>query len=372
MRRATRDPIRQGSSEAPAAVRTRAQEGALGCPAHLALPMLALALFAGGCLGTDFDSPGLVRDTRILAVRLDPPEVELPTSPEEASLPLTATVLVADPARGAVYLETRACRHATARACGDGDTEEELAELAAIHTATLEVPAAPAAPAAIFTDDRTLAQETLRALLFPPQGGVSLAGARPAYEVAAVGESGSEVAFKRLQIGLPDLLYRTLLAEAGLSICDERGEPEGCVAYRTKVANRNPDLLGLEYRLETSAGEDFDPVPEDAPLVVPSGAPVRLRPRVSEESYEAYQTITIDFDSRTLHIEDRSEYLVFSWYATTGRLDFLQTEEERTLGIDNRWVAPTVDEEASAAVFVVVRDPRGGVDFRAVPILVRP
>ncbi len=310
--------------------------------------LVGLVGMGAGCLGADFDSPQEVKDLRVLAIRLDPPEVELPLDPAAAPAEVQVEVLVADPARGEVHLEVRGCRHAAARGCeAVAEGEPSLEPLEALLVAQLTLPAAPEPPAAVHRETRTLPAETLQALVFPPGGGVSLAGARPVFEVFAAGAGGEEVAFKRLQIGFPDVLFRAILDEAGLSICDAQGLPDGCVPYRTRRPNENPVLEGLEYRLETEDDEAFRPVPAAAPLRVASGAPVVLRPEVASGSAEAYQTVAIDFETRTVHLEDREEFLVFSWYATGGRLDFGETEAERTLGIENRWVAPSAASMAA-------------------------
>jgi hypothetical protein len=115
--------------------------------------------------------------------------------------------------------------------------------------------------------------------------------------------------------------------------------------YRARYTpNRNPTLLD---------------VAADMPLDrVPPGATVTLSASWSSDSAETY----VLYDPATTSIIEAQEVLSVAWFATEGAF-----ETSRTTG-DNTWTAP--DTEGQIAMWIVLRDSRGGVDFLARTIAV--
>ncbi len=173
---------------------------------------------------------------------------------------------------------------------------------------------------------------------------------------------------KRLQISLPDIVYRVLLHEAGIPICDDRGLPKGCIPYKTRVANTNPAIETVEYQRVEEDGSlsTPEPLPADGPLLVAPGERIWLMPSATEGSAEEYQTLAVDLEDRSVRVEDLTEMLIWSWFATDGDIGRARTEEEWTRGEKNRWTAPASSpgDEGDVWIWLVLRDNRGGVDFR--------
>lgn len=341
-----------------------------------ALTLAALLVLAAGCTPGPSDERGLVHDLRVLALRLDPPEVEVSMTGDGPAADVALTALVAAPGADAVTLTVRGCESPGPDACegravDDPDRAALLAPLTETTTEDAPVPTAPPSVHGSFA--RTLPQDLLLDLL-GNAGALALAGARPAFEVRAEASDGAETAFKRLQVSYPDAAYRLALAQAGIEICDGRGLPEGCLEYRTRVPNTNPALTSLSVHREADDPNVFAPYPEDGPLEIRAGEQVTLLPQCTADSKEPYQTLTLDVESRQILVEDREELLVYAWFATAGYFDYDRTEQERTLGVRNVYTAPETVPAGGEDVFawIVVRDTRGGVDFRALTFHVVP
>lgn len=110
--------------------------------------------------------------------------------------------------------------------------------------------------------------------------------------------------------------------------------------------NQNPVLEALLLEDEES---------ETRPFVVPPGAAVHLRPVVGEGSVEPYDKIRLD-GTRT----PTTETLFLSYYYGCGRVANLRSGGPDDLGAT--WRAP--DEAGRCSLYAILRDDRGGVDFR--------
>jgi hypothetical protein len=340
------------------------------------LPWVLLALLWLGCDSPGFEPPTRVSDLRILAVRVEPPEIEMPLSEDAEPIPVRVTALIATPTGAAVHWQLTACPYVTNQACeewraNEGSVRQVLDD---IDAGRLE-PVAGGPPEVRVETERLFSAALIHSLLQSAQLG-GLAGSRPGFEIQAIADGVRERAMKRMQISLPDIVYRLVLDEAGIPICDEVGLPEGCLEYRTKVANTNPDIEAIRYRRIARDGDDApeQDLPEDEPLMVAPGEAVRLVPHAVEGSAEDYQTLAIDFEHHTVRIEDRTELLIWSWFSTAGGFALRETEEEHTLGAFNTWTAPmeAPGEEGDVWIWIVLRDNRGGVDFRTVHVRVDP
>jgi hypothetical protein len=119
------------------------------------------------------------------------------------------------------------------------------------------------------------------------------------------------------------------------------------VTSREAPLNRNPLLISAGVR-RGDAG--VEPVPS-----VGLNATVRLRADVDPASREKY------VDDGT----EKTEDLIASWFTTGGSLDLFRTQDP----FENTWVAPA--EPQTVQFWVVVRDGRGGVDWRPFNLEVR-
>jgi len=116
--------------------------------------------------------------------------------------------------------------------------------------------------------------------------------------------------------------------------------------------NANP---GLEALLLGDEEAELDPF-----VVAPGGA-VRLGPVVAEGSVESYDKIRLDY-TRSPAIET----LFLSYYYGCGKVSNLKSGEPEDLGAT--WRAPT--EPGRCTIYAILRDDRGGVDFRVREIVV--
>jgi len=143
--------------------------------------------------------------------------------------------------------------------------------------------------------------------------------------------------------------------------CNLAGAPaELASAFTSRYRpNQNPRLLGVEA---TAAGR---PLGLDA---VPAGAAVELEASWDAVDAESYPV----FDVAAQALVDRRESLRVSWFGTAGsfaheRTGRTEADPESTSA--NTWTAPAAP--GAAWLWVVLRDSRGGVDFRELFVVVR-
>ena len=116
--------------------------------------------------------------------------------------------------------------------------------------------------------------------------------------------------------------------------------------------NRNPVLEALLLEDEES---------EARPFVVGPGGAVHLHPVVGEGSVEPYDKIRLD-GAR----EPTTETLFLSYYYGCGRVANLRSGGPDDLGAT--WRAP--DEPGRCSLYAILRDDRGGVDFRVRELMI--
>lgn len=139
---------------------------------------------------------------------------------------------------------------------------------------------------------------------------------------------------------------------------------------RRRRPNQNPAIAAVS-RVE---GDQVTAVGES--VTVSAGARVRFRvswARCDDESSctGAERYVTLDLGSRAL-VTQREEIRA-SWYATDGRFDEPRTgrsSSDPATETDNGFVAPS--RAGAVKVWVVLRDDRGGVDWRALAVNVTP
>jgi len=165
------------------------------------------------------------------------------------------------------------------------------------------------------------------------------------YQPLRVDLAGSEPTFHLQRISCD-------LAEAASDIATEFG-----LSY---LPNQNPRLEPL------TASIGGQPVALDE---IPLGARVELTLSWAASDVESYA-----YYDRAQHVlTERREAMRISWYTNAGKLDTQSTgraQNDRELSTRNHWVAPEMP--GTFALWVVLRDSRGGVDFATYDLHVRP
>jgi hypothetical protein len=344
---------------------------------------VALAAIAAGCAG-DVPSPTLVEDLRVLAIRAEPPEV-LVDGPGAPLGSVTFDALVVDPRGLATSYTWSFCPVASAETCGDYDRKRAAAPEAA-------QPALDLARALQAQGDAGP----------PPDGGVgdqaigSFAVPLPeelfAYHLAdsALGlgngawlsavlalRTGEQVltAQKRVVLNARDLSVWNpqLQAAFGWQVCAAGSTEPGCLPLAPRTPNHNPDIATVELARGAHADVPFAPV--DGPISVAPGETVRLRPVLADGAIESYQTIESALQGSTLHVVDRSEEPIVSWFTTAGKVADEHTAAQLTKTLDTAYTAPDAPPQATGgrvSVWMVVRDQRGGVGWTRVDLVVTP
>ena len=201
------------------------------------------------------------------------------------------------------------------------------------------------------------------------------------------------VTFKRFALNLDvspetlppaarDLLEGFFLALTGVGFCPPGTDPLADVScVKQKQPNRNPTLQRILYLrgsdyLRVDAGYKDDPTSAGqfqdltGRVTVKPGETIRLRPMVAEADREPYQGLNFDLQSRTVNLANFTEDLVFSWYATVGVPD-AQSTEQFSADPDAVWTPSPDAPDGPAHVWVIVRDQRGGVNWRRMDFDVR-
>jgi hypothetical protein len=347
---------------------------------------LSLAVLVPTGCGPEFDPASLILDERVLAIRADPPEA-LPGED------VTLTPLVVGPtgtlAAGADYTPSWwRCADDEGDALADEERCERLDRRVDLGDA---VPLTHQIDPELFgplpqpgaePDGQTF--ETERAL-------GAVLGFWRVLGLSVQAPSGPRVdAVKRVVVfASPVPLVELDERLAGL---DPRVDDGGDV-----VENVNPLLTGVEVREETPDGASV--------ATLKPGGTYWLRPRFDERVLQPYFSLKMDLegldltDPTTLQELEEDELLgrfsrtkrcevpVFSWYVTAGKLRRETTVDERVIDShyapqdvvcppvegdprrpEVRFTAPTgadIPEDGTVHAWVVMRDGRGGTDFRA-------
>jgi hypothetical protein len=297
-----------------------------------------VALLGTGCFPNLDDTPWLVAEPRVLAIRGAPPEAEpgdgvsleaLVASPEgEAPRPVEWSLCLAG--------RTLAERNAVAPACVAGDP----AAVEILPGSAAEVPADACARFGPNPPPAEPGEPPLRPADPDPTGGYHLPirASLPSHGVVAFG-------FERLR-------------------CTLAGAPRDVFkAYQLRYTNnRNPRI----ERIELVDGSDV--LPLEPGFAVGAGREVTLRVTTSSASAEPY----VQYDGTSVALVDRIESLVVSWFTNAGRIESEKSGLDEAAGevvLENRWTAPA--EGRSVRFWIVLRDARGGSDWRTVEGMVR-
>ncbi len=153
--------------------------------------------------------------------------------------------------------------------------------------------------------------------------------------------------YQPVRVRVPEL---GLTALAGVRIlCGlPSATPELAAAYRMQyVPNRNPEILALE------ASDGDSPLPLQR---LPAGAKITLRLTPQQGSAESFVLASPGDQS----LSTQQEALRVSWFADQGSYDRATTMSDvQGAAIPNDWTAPSVP--GTVLLFAVLRDSRGGV-----------
>lgn len=351
------------------------------------LVAVALAATVVGC-AEETESPSEVKDLRILAVAAEPPEVLFDREVGWSSPQVEFTALVADPRGTTTTFTWRFCPVESEQACMNFNSLKEQAPqgmrgmldaLFAQHdqgSAPLEpergVGAMAVAPFATAWPTDLFAYHLA-------QTGLGLGnGAWPSAVIAVTDSAGKEVlAQKRVTLNARDFAQFNpeLQSAFGISVCAsaEAATTTPCLPLGPRVANKNPAIVDVLVARGKAADLPFAPF--EGPLVVKPNETIRLRPMISPEAFESYQSVQSALQDSRLRVDDQKERPALSWFATAGSLAHEVTAFEATKTFDNTYTAPEVaplEQGGQVSVWLVVRDLRGGVGWREVRLVVTP
>jgi hypothetical protein len=385
--------------------------------AQVLLPAVVGVGVGAGCLSLDQETQ--VKDLRILAVKLEPPEVlfnflHLIPPDQRGGMPLgpygvKAKVLAVDPKGREVEVFTRICPD-TIDQMLEGCSGYRIRPTASREEIVAVTPLLQPDSYAV-TPDLTRGGELPipelewgfpsaavdYMLLHDANGDISFfAYAVPAFPsivVRARLEDGSEeeVAYKRFQLtsdispsGIPapireplDQLFRQVL---GAGFCPEGTDILADVqCLKNRTANRNPSLERILYKRggsisavnkeDPTNGGEFQDFP--ARLEVHPGDAIRLRPLRGAHDAEPYQGIAYDLASQRLYLTNFVEDMVYTWTTTVGDIDG-QSNEAISKTPDATYTVSPDAPEGPAHVWVVLHDQRGGIDWRRLDFWVLP
>jgi hypothetical protein len=297
--------------------------------------VVALVLVAG--CKPDFGTPAsLVNDTRVLAVRAEPPEVK-PTG----AVTLTALVVGSDGTQASPAVDWSLCRapkpldenNVVSAAClGNGMSLVDLGTAPTLATTV------PADACALFGPDP------------PPQ----MPGMPPLRPRDPDVTGGFYQPFRLVDgpaIGFALERVTCDLARAGIDLSVEYG--------KTYQANQNPKLLPLTATVDGAA------VALDA---LPAGKTIDFTVGWPAESVESFPV----FDLTAAALVTHREAMRVSWFATAGSFTHEITgrdEGDPATTTDDPWSAPATP--GPVHLWVVLRDSRGGLDFAAYELAVQ-
>lgn len=344
------------------------------------LALLPLALI--GC-GDPVERPSEVKDLRVLAVAAEPPEVLYDRAAGFGVPQVTFSALVADPRGETTTYTWRFCPVESEQACLNFPAVREAAPLPmrpmldalfAQHQQGLAAPGEEMAGLALAPFATAWPSDLFAYHLQGSALGLGN-GAWPSAVLSVGAADGAVLAQKRVTLNARDLSqYNAELSAAfGFSVCEPTAPQPGCLPLQPRTPNQNPALTAVRVARGKQAGLPFEPLP--ATLTVKAGDSLRIEPALSPSAFESYQRVEAALQDNRLQVEDAREQPVVSWFATAGTFDEDQTAIESTKTFDNVYTAPEAPPTATGgwvALWLVVRDLRGGTGWMQLRVLVTP
>jgi hypothetical protein len=297
---------------------------------------LLLLLSLAGCKPDLGAPPSLVAMPRVIAVRLDPPEVS-PGGTVNAEVvavgPQGRLVLGAGDVTWALCLAPKppAENNVVSKACLGGEGLQPAGDGPRV---ALTVPVTACALHGPDTPPTKPGEPPLR----PRDPDVTGGYYQPIEVSLAAGEQA--FALERIGCNLPGV---------SLEIAQDFGK-----RYHP---NTNPELAALTVDGAPLTAVS-DPAAPPAPRSVGAGKPVTFEASWTPASREPFPV----YDVGRREIADHHEELVVSWFATAGSFERERTgrqETEEALTVSNVWTAPSTP--GPITVWIVLRDNRGGL-----------
>lgn len=381
--------------------------------AWAALGLMAASLGVSACL--NLDNVNQVKDLRILAVRLDPPEIlfsflQLFPPEQRGGLPLgpypmSVQVLAVDPQGREVETDIRLCPEDLAstsvrgmcegyhiRQTAPADQFNAVRPLVSPQKSTRKADLSLGGELAVPSYTMVLSDLVIDYMLPHSSRGelnLGLALGFPTLPsvVVRAGVAGSgehEVALKRFQLALdiapegapPEIasaVQGVLEQTFGVPFCPpgtDRLADVQCV--KARVPNKNPTIERVLYKMGGSinAVSDYsDPTLGGqlrdfaGRITVQRGDTVRLRIVMGDHDREPYQAFSYDVVNSRLVLTNYYEDIVYTWFTTVGDTCGTSTDSISKTA-DCSWDVGQDAPDGPAHVWVVVRDQRGGVDWR--------
>ena len=283
---------------------------------HALGPLLLVAAgqIVAAC-GDDFSKSSEVEDLRVLGIRADPPEIEIPLGENFGVSSVNALVV-------------------------GGEGEVTYTWTLCVAPGLLQLGVACLDESAIFE----LGHDETTTVLVPPLDDV-------------LNSPELDELFIDLSAGFD--------ISIGLQVSDESGKVidavKGLSLTASTTLNLNPTLDGLTWHLEDDEGEPTEVPRGSEPLEVDMDSKVELTAMLAADAIETYEG---------LQGEDQESMLV-SWFAEAGEFD---QERSSDVNPDNGYSPPELDEgeeEREVRMWLVLRDGRGGIDWYEQGLIIR-
>jgi len=322
----------------------------------LSLWLVAVSLLAGAC-SSDFETPSIVLDLRMLAAKTEPAEVMVPVdaNPQDLEVPdIEVCALVADPgASRSLSFEMAACAPTSSLRCDELD--EPILQFDSGMIDDPEESPTPVAMCGTLQGSPLLIDVVRQAVENDPLLGFSSIAVQIEIFVKPSGGADS------------DGIYGAKRAFFAVQIPEER------------VANNNPSVDQLLLAREQDP-EPTDPVTllrcSDAdadPIIAAPGEQLMFLPVEPDGVREDYVLPTIDGGSRMF-----TENMSYAWFATAGEWSRETTGGPKDVvgnipPLDTTWAAPEeLDAPLDVDMWLVQRDERGGQAWYEMCVRVDP
>jgi len=372
--------------------------------------LVALGALIASASCIDLDSKGEIKDLRILALRLDPPEIlyspilVLPASQRPpVELPpaiLDASLLAVDPRSSEPLPFTyHVCPVDDFELCinykvpdefeNERDPEQLKASLRRLvnRRASLLAPidnsGGIAGPLGRLNFDLRATEYILPHL----PDGTTIAVFQQFARLYVRGENQgiAETAYRRIPLNLDLRIFAQLPETAqqfsdflGVTICNaaqSQAHDPSCLQIREP--NRNPVIeefrfsRGVEIPTYDDNGDDTREVGEvvTGPVPVAPGADIFLWPVLARGDTEPYQVFEVDIQAKKIKLTNYVEEMAVSWYATRDEpaITLSVISFERSLG--TTYTYPSTNPPDQVRLYAVVRDQRGGVAWGSVELV---
>ncbi len=322
--------------------------------------------------GDPADRPELVKDLRILAIKAEPPELLFDRGNGAATQSVVFDALVVDPRGQPTTFHWSFCPLETSGLCADFNdnrlrlTAAQQAALDLLRAINVGGDGTPDPLGKFSVDPLAVALPGLLLQAHVEKGAVGPGGGAWPAAILSLGRgSDALVATKRVAVNARDLSQWNDVTRAtiGKDVCAADIPTPGCLAFTPRLANRNPVITGLRLARGRDALTPFSPLQE--PVTVAPGEVVRIDPVLSSDSLEPYQELDATLKGHDVFAVQRIEEPVVSWFVTAGDLADPVTTASTTKTLDNRYTAPdVVPASGQISLWIVVRDQRGGTDWR--------